>query len=191
MFLWHVRCVLFRHRKLGTMIELDESSSGDFRCCSNDFDRPFIVTKYGLKSPIDSFCLSEFVEKLRSFKVLGNQMLHSTFTFGDWSAEVCGAIVMIKNALAVCCTTPTKSNSGVHCLERRLQIVLTIDSLVCVGMSTSINIPAVSFRISNGVPEQTPMSWDGVNRFVARASESEHSVYDVSYIQVWFLKTLY
>ena len=173
-------CTIFRHRLIGTIVELEESSLGDFRCCSNDFDITSIVTKYGMKRPTDSFCAQDIVSGIRSHKLVGNRMLSQQLIFGNWTAEVCEAVILIKNPYAVCCTLDDRQEALIDGfrLDRCLQLILTDNSLVCVGMSTSINIPAVSFRISNGVPEQVSMSWDTATNFVKTALHQDGRKFD-------------
>jgi hypothetical protein len=165
-FVMVTRYLIFRHDKIGTVVEFDGSSLGDFRCCSNDFENPFIVTKYGTKRSTDHFCMSDLVAGLRINKVSGRKMDQPVISFGNWTAEFSDAMIVIKNTFAVCCHSQIQGLCNID-LERSLQIFLTEDSLMWVGLSTSINIPPISFRISNGVPKLISMSHDKVKTFLA------------------------
>ncbi len=168
------RYSIFRHEKIGIVIELDESSLGDLRCCYNDFEPPFVITKYGKMRPSDRFCMSDIVAGLRSNRISGDKMVEElVLSFGNWKAQVTDSMILIQNTFAVCCylhVTDANNQFGTRDkfdLDRSLRIILTEDSVVLVGLSPSINMLPAIFRISNGVPEPISMSQDTLSKFLA------------------------
>ena len=173
--------IIIRHKRHGTVLELDECSTGDFRYCSNDFDPVSNVNRRGTRTPASSFRSPQVVAGLRNKTVFGRKMSSEMESWGNWVAKVVGALILITNPVQNTEHQDTEhGHTNVNLIpagtfDCDLRIVLSVDSVVCIGETSSINLSPSCFRVSHGVAEAVEMLWDDARKLLVRLADTAKS----------------